>query len=94
MTTTQQPPQQPTRKPTRRGSGIEWRERNYIFFIPGYATPAKPPKVLFLGRERYVFMFYVKKIVPVDTVYGCVGVLFLLLPQNSTTKYLVHTRII
>jgi hypothetical protein len=31
------------------------------------ATPARPPKVPFFARERYVFMFLCKKIVPVDT---------------------------
>jgi hypothetical protein len=34
------------------------------------ATPGRPPNVPFFGRERYVFMFYVKKIVPVDMASG------------------------
>ncbi len=64
------------------GGIIEWRERNYVcnhvfFQCPGMsrsldsATPGRPPKVPFFGRERYVFMFYVRKIVPVDTLSKC-----------------------
>jgi hypothetical protein len=44
----------------------------FFFQCPGVsqpldsATPARPPKVLFWGQERYVFMFLCKKNVPVD----------------------------
>jgi hypothetical protein len=68
MTTTQQPTQQPIKQPKWRRNRIEWQERNYVFFqCPGKsqpldsATPARPPKVLIFGHERYVFMFLGKK---------------------------------
>jgi hypothetical protein len=37
------------------------------------ATPGRPPKVPFFWWERYVLCFYVKKIVPVDTLSASKG---------------------
>jgi hypothetical protein len=34
---------------------------------PGHATPARPPKVPFLGWKGMFLYFYVQKVVPVDT---------------------------
>ncbi len=51
---------------------IKWQKRNYLSFLMSRygmswsqpldsATPARPPKVPFGGRERYVFMFICSK---------------------------------